>query len=96
MRDEDGRLDDGQQPRDLSEYGSWRKTADFCILEALDIYGSYLAGQSNGMSDSLDLGAIVAAFDIEDVPALDRPQLAQHMLLIHHHVREISNRKANR
>jgi hypothetical protein len=52
-------------------------------MVALDIYGSYLAGQTSGFSDALSLPAVVAAFAIEGIPRGERPDLARRLVLIH-------------
>lgn len=83
LQDERRRLDDGAPPRDLSEYSTWRDETDNEILEAMSIYGDYLMGQTNGMSDALSLPALVAAFDIEGVEADERSGLGRMIIGIH-------------
>jgi len=48
------------------------------------------------MSDSLDLGAVVAACEIESIARDERPELAQHLLLIHSSVRKIAEARARK
>lgn len=99
MRDEAGRIAAGADPRDTSSYSSWRETTDGSILEALDLYGSYLIGQANGMSDALSLQAIEVALRFAGIPRADRADLALRCIQIHSGVMEIARlreRKAGR
>ena len=91
--DEETRLACGAEPRDLSEYSSWRDDTDLCVLEALDMYGTYLIGQTNGLSDALALSSVVAVFDIEGVASDERPELTRRLLLIHSYVTEIAHKR---
>ena len=96
---EERQLEAGAEPRDLSEHSEWRKTVDQCVLDALTLYGTYLIGQSAGMSDALSLGAIVTACDIEGIPQESRPEFARHVLMIHSRNLELhaaENRKKKR
>lgn len=86
----------GMPPRDIASYSAWRDTAPACVLDALNIYGTYLINQSNGMSDALDLTAVVAAMELEDMPKEDRPDMAILLLLIHARCREIVHKKTRK
>jgi len=88
-RDEEGRQAMGAEPRDTSEVTAWRKSTDEVVLEALDLYGSRLIGQTNGFSDALSLPALVAALDLEGVEQKDRPEMADMILRIHTRAMEI-------
>ena len=60
MSDEENRITQGAPPRDMSDYTEWRDDTDPCVLSDLNFYGTYLAGQTNGMSTSLPLPSVVA------------------------------------
>jgi hypothetical protein len=78
----------GAEPRDISEYSAWRMETDAIVLEGFWMYGTYLNGQTNGMSDALSLPSVVAAFDLEGVPQEERPEKTWVLLRIHSDVLE--------
>ncbi len=87
LEDEQARTDAGAEPRDIaSVYGKWREETDAYVIETLAFYGTYLTGQTNGMSDALSLPAVLAAFDIAGVPQEDRLDATEYLLLIHSRV----------
>jgi len=73
----------GMEPRDLSAYSEWRQTADRCVISALSFYGTYLSGQTNGLTDGLSLQSVLAAFEIDGTEADDRPELTRRCMMIH-------------
>ncbi len=86
---EHDRIACGEDSRDLSDYQEWRKTTDRCVQEALILYGTYLIGQTNGMSDALCLTSVCAMFEIEQIDPDSRPELTRRLLQIHWRVMEI-------
>ena len=90
LSDESSRIEAGAPERDMSSYSEWRESADSCIHDALRLYGTYLVGQTAGFSDALNLAAVVAAFDLEEIPADERPELARRMLMIHGAAMEVA------
>jgi len=90
FQDEAKRIDAGADPRDLSERSQWRETTDVEIQEALEMYGTFLAGQTNGMNDALSLPAVAIALDLEEIPREDRSELTRRLFLIHTRALEIA------
>ena len=90
LADEAASVRDGLDPLDAEElyrvYSKWRETADDVVLEALGLYGTYLVGQTSGMSDALSLPAVIAMCDLLEVPKGEREDMTQHMLLVHQSV----------
>lgn len=83
MSDEAQRVRCGAPPRDGTEvWSEWRATADDVVLEAIDLYATYLIGQTSGMSDALSLPAVVAMCEVEAIPQEERPDLTQRLLLV--------------
>ena len=89
LSEEEAKADAGIEPRDMSEVSAWRETTDDSILYALELYGSLLAGQTNGMSESLPLPSVEAAMRIEGVPVGQRRAMAGRLLAIHQRVVEV-------
>lgn len=56
---------------------------DIEIQDALEIYGSFLIGQTNGMNDALSLPAVAAALELTGTPLPERPEVARRLLLVH-------------
>lgn len=84
MRDEETRISHGAPARPgVETYSAWREELPDRLLSAFDFYASYLAGQTNGMSDALSLPAVVAACEIDGVPMDDRPKLTRLCIVIH-------------
>lgn len=67
----------------IEQVSAWREGTDACVLEALEIYGRFLFGQSNGISDALPLSAIESCFNIIGIDADDRADLAERILQVH-------------
>jgi hypothetical protein len=88
-RDEDERISAGATPRDpealAEECSRWRETTDRCVLEALDMYGTYLIGQGTGMdcSGPLSLPAVDFVLRMESVPADEQRDVTQRLQLVH-------------
>jgi hypothetical protein len=80
---EDQMQEAGMPPRDLSPYTSWRENTDSCVLSALAFYGTYLSGQTNGLTDGLSLQSVLAAFEIDGTEPDDRPELTRRVKIIH-------------
>jgi hypothetical protein len=88
-------LDTGRPPRPgIEEYSLWRETTDRCVLEALEMYSTFLSGQSSGMSDALSLPAVESLFKILRYPSAARPAMTWVLLRIHSGLMEIRRREA--
>lgn len=68
--------------------GDWQDDADPENLDLIAMYGSFLFGQHAGMTDALNLPAVVAAMDLMDIERQDRPALARRLIFLHGLVRE--------
>ncbi len=90
LEDEADRIEAGADARDLSVRSSWREECDLEIQDCLELYGSYLIGQTNGMNDALSLPALAAALDLARTPHRERPEIARRLLQIHARVSEIA------
>jgi len=90
FEDEEVRIDGGAEPRDLSERSTWRERTDPAVLQTLDLYGTYLTGQTDGLSEALSLPAVAAVLEIEDIDQAERPETTRRLLLIHARVMEIA------
>lgn len=62
---------------------------DDAVEDAFGFYASYLVGQMAGMSEALDLAAVRAALEIEDVPRDEWPVLTRRYIVIHNEVMKI-------
>lgn len=83
----------GAPLRDLSSYTEWRDEVEIEVERAFDFYGTYLIGQTSGLSDALDLGAVRAALEIEDVPREEWPEETRRLLQVHNEVMKIVRRE---
>ena len=87
----------GAPARDLSGYSEWRDDADPCIMEALDIYGNYLVGQTNGLSDALNLQVVFSVLDRLGLPLDEQLDMTNRLIPIHNaamaHARKREERK---
>ena len=84
LAEEDKRIAHGAAPRPgIVQYSAWRERTDEVIQVVFAFYGTYLVGQTNGMSDALSLPALVAAMDLDSVAKELRPRLAQLCLTVH-------------
>lgn len=86
----------GAPAGDISEYSAWREEVDEEVQTSLGFYGAYLNGQMSGFSEALDLSAVLAALQIDDVPKDDWPALTRRCLLIHGEMMKIARREAKR
>lgn len=93
LSDEENRIIHGAQPRDMSIYTDWRADTDHCVLSDLNFYGTYLSGQTNGMSDSLPLPSVVAALEIEGVERHEWPERTARLLRIHGNIVGIAEQR---
>lgn len=57
------------------------------------MYGAYLVGQTNGLSNALSLQAVVAMFEIEGIAVEDRPTLTARFMRIHSILMDIMRRR---
>lgn len=73
----------GAEPRDLSRYSEWREQVDEIAERMLDLYGTYLVGQTSGLSEALSLEAVVAMLRIEAFPERQWPAATQLLLIAH-------------
>jgi hypothetical protein len=74
----------GAPPRDLSSYSGWRETADLANLDLISFYLRYgLAGQTNGFSSALSLGAVKDALEIEGAARADWPEITERLVHLH-------------
>jgi hypothetical protein len=80
----------------LSKYSEWREEADPQLLEAFNFYGTYLVGQTNGLSDALNLQAVAAALEIDEIERAEWPEMTRRMLQIHSGIMEIVRAKEKR
>lgn len=93
LRQEQEWIAGGAPPRDTSVATAWREDAEPENLELIGIYGSLLRGQHAGMTDALNLPAVVAAMDLLDVETSERGYLARRLIYLHGLVREIERAK---
>ncbi len=87
--DEEERISAGAEPRDTEalahELSRWRESTDAVVLEALEMYGTYLIGQGTGMdcSGPLSLPAVDFVLRMESVPADEQRDVTQRLQLVH-------------
>jgi hypothetical protein len=72
----------GDKPN-LSEYGSWRRKAGARILESLDRYSRYCAGQFSGMGEALSMHAVEFACRADGIPRRRWAEATEDLVLIH-------------
>lgn len=89
LSDEEHRIEGGAQARDMAPLSTWRETTDDRVLHALDLYGSLLIGQTNGMNDSLSLPALESALRLDAVPEDARREVASRLLMVHQRAVEV-------
>lgn len=68
---------------DLTDYGGWRSEADPENLELIEMYGTLLVNQYQGMGDALSLPSVVAALDLCGVPQSRRRDTARRLVYLH-------------
>ena len=83
----------GAPIRDMSHYSEWRDEAPDQVISTINLYASYLIGQTNGMSDALSLPAIRTAFEIEGIPREEWPELTQDLLLVHRETMTLTEKR---
>jgi len=93
LENEAAREQIGAPIRDISQYSDWRDDAPDQVVSTINLYASYLIGQTNGMSDALSLPAVCKAFEIEGIPKDEWPNLTQDLLLVHRETMTLTEKR---
>ena len=83
----------GAPYRDISFYSKWRDDAPEEVIDCINLYSTYLVGQTAGMGDALCLNAIKIALEVDEVPRFEWAETIHRVNHIHGETMRVMKRK---